>query len=95
MSCPLKPPPIWLSSNDVCSEEDFLKWLMSYRHTDSVRIRKNPELNLALGSKFPEGRYNEGLMVFLSAFRGLLPGTARSTQRDFIQSTHLLVQQID
>jgi len=77
MSSPFKPPPIWLSSDDICSEEDFLEWLKSYRHTDSARIRKNPQLDLALASHFPEGRYNEGLMTFLLAFRGLLPGLAQ------------------
>jgi hypothetical protein len=77
MSSPFKLPPIWLSSDDICSEEDFLEWLKSYRHTDRARIRKNPQLDLALASHFPEGRYNEGLTTFLSAFRRLLPVPAQ------------------
>jgi hypothetical protein len=72
MTSPFKPPPIWLSSDDVCSEEDFLEWLKSYRHPDRPRIRKNPELDVALALNFPKGRYNEGLATFLMAFQGLL-----------------------
>jgi len=69
---------IGLSFNEVCYEEDFLEWLKSYRHTDRDRIRENPELNAALTSDFPKGRYNQGLLTFLLAFHGLL---ARPIQR--------------
>ena len=77
MRSPLRRRLIGLFSDDVCYEEDFLEWLKSYRHTDRARIRKNPQLDLALASHFPEGRYNEGLTTFLSAFRRLLPVPAQ------------------
>src|SRR3954453_11714518 len=69
---------IGLSSDDLCHEEDFLEWLKSYRHTDRARIRQNPGLKAALSSHFPEGRYSDGLMAFLSTFQGLF---ARYSQR--------------
>ena len=49
MSSPFKPPPIWLSSDDVCSEEDFLEWLKSYRHTDSVGPKEDRKEDLIKG----------------------------------------------
>jgi hypothetical protein len=73
MSSPLKGPLIGLSSDDVCYEEDFLKWWKSYRRTNRARIRNNPGLDAAPSSDFSEGRYSDSLMAFLSAFRGLSP----------------------
>jgi hypothetical protein len=95
MSSLFKPPLIWLSSDDVCSEEAFLGWLKSYRHPDRARIRENPQLDSALASHFPEGRYNEGLTVFLSAFRGLLPVPAQRPNVILFKVCTLPVQPID
>ena len=71
-------PPISRSLEDVRYEEDLLEWLKSYRYNDTDFFPHNPELDVALTSHFPKGRYNEGLEAFLWAFRGLLP---RTTQR--------------
>jgi hypothetical protein len=72
MHFPLRPPLIALSLNDIRYEEDLLKSLKSYRHTDRDYFRHDPAIDAAL-SDFPEGRYSDGLMAFLSAFRGLFP----------------------
>jgi hypothetical protein len=71
-------PPISRSLEDIRYEEDLLEWLKSYRYNATDFFPHNPELDSALTSHFPKGRYNEGLEAFLCAFRGLLP---RTTQR--------------
>jgi hypothetical protein len=73
MHFPLKPPLITLSPEDIRYEEDLLKSLESYRHTDKDSFRHNPAMDSALSADFPNGQYSDGLMAFLSAFRGLFP----------------------
>jgi hypothetical protein len=91
MHFPLRPPLIALSLEDIRYEEDLLESLQSYRHADKDRFRDNPAMDSALTSDFPQGRYSDGLMAFLSAFRGLFP---RYSQRPstviFFQSTYLV-----
>jgi hypothetical protein len=71
MRFPVRPPLIALSPEDIRYEEDLLESLMLYGATH--RYRHDPVMDSALSSDFPQGRYSDGLMAFLSAFRGLFP----------------------
>ena len=69
---------VYYSLEDIRYEEDLLKSLKSYRHTDRDCFRHDPAMDSALSSDFPEGRYSDGLMAFLSTFQGLF---ARYSQK--------------
>ena len=70
-------PPIPRSPEDIRYEDNLLEWLKSYRYNARDYFLNNPALDAALTSDFPQGRYNDGLVTFLCAFRGLLPRPAQ------------------
>jgi hypothetical protein len=88
MASLLRLPPIPRSPEDIRYEKDP-EWSNSYRRNARDFFPDSPSLDVALTSDFPQGRYNDGLIAFLCAFRGLLPRVT-ATQGDYIQSTPLL-----
>jgi hypothetical protein len=91
MRFPLRPPLIALSLEDIRYEEDLLKSLKSYRHTDKHCFRHDPAMDSAFSSDFPEGRYSDGLMAFLSAFRGLFPRYSQRSSTVILFKVHIFL----
>jgi hypothetical protein len=76
MASLLRLPPIPRSPEDIRYEKDP-EWSNSYRRNARDFFPDSPSLDAALTSDFPQGRYNDGLIAFLCAFRGLLPRVAQ------------------